>query len=68
MGKIHDVDAEGAALAMIEHHGPGALRRACMHARKMYEGGDEIGAAAWSMIAAAIADLVNEPRSGDVVN
>ena len=49
----HDIEVWRAALAMIQHFGPQALRRALTQIDELRKVGDVIGTATWAIIADA---------------
>ena len=65
---LHDIDAWRAALGMVQHHGPHALRQALAHIDGLRKSGDEIGATTWAIIAYAIIELTRDRRHDESVN
>jgi hypothetical protein len=65
---MHDIDAWRAALGMIQHYGPHALKRALAHTDKLRKAEDLIGVVAWTLIADAIAELSRDRRNDEPLN
>ena len=64
----HDTEAWRAALAMIQHFGPHALRRALTQIDELRKVGDVIGATTWAIIADAIIELTRHRRDDEPLN
>ena len=57
---LHDLEALRAALAMVQHYGPYALKRALVQIDELRSAGDVIGATTWALIADNIIELIRE--------
>ena len=68
MAHVPDIEAWRAALAMLHHFGPHALRRALGRIDRLRMVGDTIGAVTWALIASAIIELTREPRYDEPLN
>jgi len=68
MAQFHDMEAWRAALAMLHHFGPQALRRALAQIDQLRGVGDTIGAITWAVIADAIIELTRERRDDEPLN
>ena len=64
----HDIEAWRAALAMIQHFGPQALRRALTQIDDLRKVGDVIGAITWAIIADAIIEVSRHRRDEEPLN
>ena len=64
----HDLAALRAALAMVQHYGPHALKRALAQIDELRSAGDVIGATTWALIADNIIELVRERRHDEPLN
>ena len=64
----HDIEAWRAALAMIQHFGPQALRRTLTQIDDLRKVGDVIGAITWAIIADAIIELTRHRRDDEPLN
>ena len=64
----HDIEAWRGALAMIQHFGPQALRRALTQIDDLRKVGDVIGAITWAIIADAIIELTRHRRDDEPLN
>jgi hypothetical protein len=53
----HDIEAWRAALTMVHHFGPYALRRALAKIDELRAAGDIVGAVTWAIIADTIIEL-----------
>ena len=65
---LHDLEALRAALAMVQHCGPYALKRALSQIDELRSAGDVIGATTWALIADNIIELVRERRHDEPLN
>ena len=65
---LHDLEALRAALTMVEHYGPYALKRALAQIDELRSAGDVIGATTWALIADNIIELIRERRHEEPLN
>jgi hypothetical protein len=68
MAQFHDMEAWRAALAMLHHFGPHALRRALGRIDQLRMVGDTIGTVTWALIADAIIELTRDRRDDESLN
>jgi hypothetical protein len=68
MAHFHDMEAWRAALAMVHHFGPQALRRALGRIDQLRMVGDTIGTVTWALIADAIIELTRDRRDDEPLN
>ena len=65
---LHNLEALRAALTMVQHYGPYALKRALAQIDELRSAGDVIGATAWALIADNIIELIRERRHDEPLN
>ena len=65
---LHDLEALRAALVMVQHCGPRALKRALFQIDELRSAGDVIGATTWALIADNIIELIRERRRDEPLN
>jgi hypothetical protein len=65
---LHGLEALRAALAMVQHYGSYALKRALSQIDELRSAEDVIGATTWALIADNIIELIRERRHDEPLN